>query len=562
MHVDQILGEKEIRLVELLPGRWVRNQLPQQCDSLEIRYKTLRLDSPQIPFYEILSLDTFDGIQSSDADALSLSCSDERVKTTFDVLAALRAVRFEDQSRLLWIQALCTNEDSHDDRVHHEALTESIYQQAGRTLVYLGEDDRSGRASSILSYMLEPWLRIKDSVHFTFLNQFLDNRPWFNHATSLQALIHSRCVLFICIGCCFSMDLLLDFWRRSVVFASPTDDIPVTISYGLTAMQRPSLLQQLYGKHSRGTEPEERISIVRSLFPYEAKEILRETIPTDSGEVLCNKLAIGIIQQTQSLTLLSGVQGPQRSGPSWVPRWDSGTGSVPLGLSNRGEEPYNAGGWPAIGISFSDSKLSCMGVRVDNTMHLGTVCPRQYESALDVLNSWNELVIRFVTPPAQPAETLGYWATQGVYPGSRFLKKKPNSDELWHTIVAQPTPAIQRNRGLGHEQLDIHPGGDFRDLRYSFGRRLLVTRDGLLGLVPAEAEAGDVIAVLLGAPVPQVLRLQANGSYRLVGECYIRGIMDGEALTHLADELHALGHRSRLHAESNCSSPLETIVLI
>jgi hypothetical protein len=89
-----------------------------------------------------------------------------------------------------------------------------------------------------------------------------------------------------------------------------------------------------------------------------------------------------------------------------------------------------------------------------------------------------------------------------------------------------------------------------------------VTRDGLLGLVPAEAEVGDVIAILLGAPVPQVLRLQADGSYRLVGECYVRGVMDGEALTYLADELHVLGHRSRLHAESNCSSPLETIVLI
>lgn len=49
-----------------------------------------------------------------------------------------------------------------------------------------------------------------------------------------------------------------------------------------------------------------------------------------------------------------------------------------------------------------------------------------------------------------------------------------------------------------------------------------------MGIVSVEAREGDVICTLLGAQVPFVLR--PNGiCYNLVGECYIHGIMKGEA---------------------------------
>jgi len=70
----------------------------------------------------------------------------------------------------------------------------------------------------------------------------------------------------------------------------------------------------------------------------------------------------------------------------------------------------------------------------------------------------------------------------------------------------------------------------------SFSRRLAVTVDGYLAAVPALTEPGDVIVAVLGAQVPFVLRpASATGQavdasiYRLVGECYAHGMMDGEA---------------------------------
>jgi hypothetical protein len=41
---------------------------------------------------------------------------------------------------------------------------------------------------------------------------------------------------------------------------------------------------------------------------------------------------------------------------------------------------------------------------------------------------------------------------------------------------------------------------------------------------------GDVIAVLLGGTVPFLLREDGH-NYRLIGDCYVHGIMDGELFT-------------------------------
>ena len=56
-----------------------------------------------------------------------------------------------------------------------------------------------------------------------------------------------------------------------------------------------------------------------------------------------------------------------------------------------------------------------------------------------------------------------------------------------------------------------------------------------LGLVPARAKKKDLICILDGLSVPVVLRkvdrdkLKGEFSYKLIGECYVHGMMDGEA---------------------------------
>ena len=68
-------------------------------------------------------------------------------------------------------------------------------------------------------------------------------------------------------------------------------------------------------------------------------------------------------------------------------------------------------------------------------------------------------------------------------------------------------------------------------------RRMFISMKGAVGLAPWDAEKGDIICVLLGCRFPVVLRpMGPSGNYYvLVGEAYVEGFMDGEAIVGLEE---------------------------
>ncbi len=52
--------------------------------------------------------------------------------------------------------------------------------------------------------------------------------------------------------------------------------------------------------------------------------------------------------------------------------------------------------------------------------------------------------------------------------------------------------------------------------------------DGKLALVPHTTRAGDDVALLAGSGCPFVVRRQDDGRWKLIGECYVDGMMEGE----------------------------------
>jgi hypothetical protein len=70
------------------------------------------------------------------------------------------------------------------------------------------------------------------------------------------------------------------------------------------------------------------------------------------------------------------------------------------------------------------------------------------------------------------------------------------------------------------------------------GRKYFTTSNGYMGLGPNTLQSGDIVCIPYGCKVPHVVRvvpetnLPEEKSYRLVGECYVHGIMDGEAIEH------------------------------
>jgi hypothetical protein len=71
-------------------------------------------------------------------------------------------------------------------------------------------------------------------------------------------------------------------------------------------------------------------------------------------------------------------------------------------------------------------------------------------------------------------------------------------------------------------------------------KRLIISERKLAGLAPQLAEVGDKIVVFMGCNFPVVLR-EVDDRCELIGEIYVDGIMDGEAM----DDLKAGKYRER-----------------
>lgn len=93
---------------------------------------------------------------------------------------------------------------------------------------------------------------------------------------------------------------------------------------------------------------------------------------------------------------------------------------------------------------------------------------------------------------------------------------------------------------LNSKSLDRNDELDARSLwfevRWMCRRRtILALEEHTIGLGPPNTESGDVVCILHGSKLPIVLRRQGD-KWRLIGQCYVDGIMFGEAVTWAEDE--------------------------
>jgi hypothetical protein len=68
------------------------------------------------------------------------------------------------------------------------------------------------------------------------------------------------------------------------------------------------------------------------------------------------------------------------------------------------------------------------------------------------------------------------------------------------------------------------------------GRVLFETKDGYLGLGHKMMRKGNCICVLFGSKIPFMMR-KVDDHFILLGECFVLGLMDGEAIDSLEERL-------------------------
>lgn len=248
-----------------------------------------------------------------------------------------------------------------------------------------------------------------------------------------------------------------------------------------------------------------------------------------------------------SLAVLSHTGSPllEPSWPSWVPDWRQNKASNTLSTMPSANS-YSASGTESLHMGFSDNAdiLSLKGIDFDRVaayghklasygfgyvtyqeevdftkMAWGLVQPSDTSSALDVDRTVIKTFIRTLTAGQNDdPDFFGHalhWFAQ-------------NTHILSITSLLQRMPRSLKQRadsGRFHEAF----------VQACVDRRFFVTENGLMGVGPDAIREGDIIVILFGGRVPYLLRAVDQG-YRLVGECYISEVMEGEAILTWRDQ--------------------------
>ncbi|OAL44907.1 hypothetical protein IQ07DRAFT_591758, partial [Pyrenochaeta sp. DS3sAY3a] len=104
-------------------------------------------------------------------------------------------------------------------------------------------------------------------------------------------------------------------------------------------------------------------------------------------------------------------------------------------------------------------------------------------------------------------------------------------------LSSSPAQLIQSEEqlhALVEQQLQLQ-GEQYLEFRivaskFAHSMRVCMTNTGIIGMVPRVSEEEDEVFVIKGVNIPLVLRREGEDRYKVVGQAYFWGFMNGEAL--------------------------------
>ncbi|KAG7288275.1 hypothetical protein NEMBOFW57_007806 [Staphylotrichum longicolle] len=127
-------NDGDVRFIRLLPSYFSQDDAPLQIELVTGRLGDPASNAPCSHVYEALSY-AWEG-QTPDRTVL---CQGRRLLVTANCEAAMRQLRRRTRVRLLWIDAICIDQASIQDKSRQVRRMGDIYQQAQRVVVWLGE---------------------------------------------------------------------------------------------------------------------------------------------------------------------------------------------------------------------------------------------------------------------------------------------------------------------------------------------------------------------------------------------------------------------------------------
>lgn len=291
--------------------------------------------------------------------------------------------------------------------------------------------------------------------------------------------------------------------------------------------------------------------------------LIEPTYDKPFAEVYQN-LARFLVIDHGNLAVLShagGLEGVKSSAcASWVPDWSQKKASPELIDGDQDDLPYNADSneYLTIGDSLDQKCLSVKGIKVpsgiiqaynEKLVSYGFRHTTYKEEHDFIRSSWN-LIADWTKKEDNGIESLRMYRSEniprtfistltvGLSDTRRPVLEDPSFlEDAAHWLKREfngqvPISGISPRRCWLAVLCNHSDSGRFHETfaRACLHRRFFVTTENLMGIGPETMRRGDMIVILFGGKVPYVVRQVSQAKYLFIGECYVPGLMTGEAV--------------------------------
>ncbi|KAH7071885.1 heterokaryon incompatibility protein-domain-containing protein [Paraphoma chrysanthemicola] len=521
----QPLGVDQIRILRLLPG--------YKEDDLKGELSTVSIDDTAQCF------DALSYMWGDPAPAGMIELSGLPLPIASNLAIALRHLRYVDKPLVIWIDAICINQEDLDERSRQVQLMRQLYRRADVVRIWINEPlvdsqsdavralqnfDGVSKTADDLWYGLGPDPSFWDPVAPLFRNRYW-GRAWIQQEV-LNAKLISPFTYHLS-PAAREIGLGNNFWTLFELLSLQAPDLEVS-----NPRDRIYALMHLAEDYEDG----------QIVVDY-SKSLVSVAIDAASCHVRLHHnvmflMSARIVQphedQVNDLT-------QQQQAPTWLPpEWYGAVSSEYRISIGRFDSTTTC---RPDSISISSRRLHLRGFRIDYVRRCLS----------------RDLNTRQATPRQFGDSLLGYYLR--VYAGVGMEKL---STDIFKVLLWTDDDAALRNfrRLLKNDFMDSRtadqhilsrgrPNGDlvrgvdlvtrvaiYQVVEELRDRLIIMTEDKLLAKVPSCAiQEGDEVWIVLGCPLPIVVRAQPNGTYVHICAAQMPSIQDDELVEGLSSDI-------------------------
>lgn len=351
------------RLLTLLPGKY--------ADMIHCKLELCTLDAD--PNYQALSYCWGDPQEHA-----VILCNGEGLDVTLNLHSALQSIRHETESKVLWVDAICINQDNVEEKSQQVSMMRSIYQKSQHTLIWLGDSsadsDRAILACERLAKGIGMNGDVTDRVRDVTLQQLISRnefagaptkcetaaiarllkRAWFSRVWVIQETAVSSALTMICgrltihfdtffLGLQYCMVLGKSLSKGAASFLDGSQTLYMMREWwdrDPQALELLSLLQKFRRFHS--SDERDKIFALYGLASNDLSALQLQSDYSSKPQDIYRTVTLALLKSSEDLKILEIPRGRtelRKNLPSWVPDFYDAS-DLGIAFTDRGSTDF------------------------------------------------------------------------------------------------------------------------------------------------------------------------------------------------------------------------------